>query len=86
MVGEGRGSENGILFRGAEHLEKAQAVNTVVMDKTGTITRGEPSVTDVIPLGNLTEADLLQLAGRAKHGSEHPLGVAVVEGAQATAD
>lgn len=82
MVGTGRGAEAGILIRGGEHLEQAQAINAVVLDKTGTITRGEPSVTDVIPLDDSTGADeLLLLAARAERRSEHPLAEAMVTAA-----
>jgi Cu+-exporting ATPase len=80
MVGTGKGAENGILFRDASALERARELVTVVLDKTGTITRGEPAVLDVrsTAAGGLSEADLLGLAAGAERGSEHPLGMAVV--------
>ena len=82
MVGTGLGAEKGILIRGGEHLEKACQLNTIVLDKTGTITRGEPSVTDVVPLGGYDSAAVLQLAGRAEKRSEHPLAEAIVDRAK----
>lgn len=82
MVGTGKGAENGLLIKGAEHLESAQRVNTVVLDKTGTITKGEPDVTDIVAYGSFTEDELLQLAASAEKGSEHPLGEAIVNGAK----
>ena len=83
MVGTGRGAENGILIKGGEHLEKAHAIDAVVLDKTGTITKGEPAVTDVFALPGRSEEELLQLAAAAERGSEHPLGEAIVRGAKA---
>ncbi|MBE2270180.1 MAG: copper-translocating P-type ATPase [Anaerolinea sp.] len=82
MVGTGRGAEMGVLFKNSEALEHAKRVQVVALDKTGTITRGEPSVTDVIALNGSTERDLLYLAATAERGSEHPLGQAVVQAAQ----
>ncbi|MHB8155792.1 MAG: heavy metal translocating P-type ATPase [Desulfocucumaceae bacterium] len=82
MVGTGRGAENGILIKGGEHLEKAHALNTIVMDKTGTITRGEPSLTDIAVTGGLSEGDLLRLVASAEKGSEHPLGGAIIKAAE----
>ncbi|MFZ5648940.1 MAG: heavy metal translocating P-type ATPase [Bacillota bacterium] len=83
MVGTGRGAENGILIKGGEHLEKAHDLNTVILDKTGTITRGEPSLTDVFTVdGNMDERDLLLLVASAERGSEHPLGEAIVKGSK----
>ncbi len=81
MVGTGRGATLGILFRSGEALERAGALTTVVLDKTGTITRGEPVVTDVVGNPGWTESDLLRLAASAERGSEHPLGQAVVAAA-----
>lgn len=81
-VGTGRGAENGILIRSAEALEQAQAITTIVLDKTGTITRGEPSTTDVRPVGGYTGDELLKLAASAERGSEHPIGQAIVRAAQ----
>jgi Cu+-exporting ATPase len=84
MVGVGKGAENGILFKNSAALEQALHVNTVVLDKTGTITRGEPAVTDIVMSRDWTESreQLLQLAASAERGSEHPLGEAVVRAAQ----
>jgi len=83
MVGTGRGAEMGILFKNSEALESAKRLQVVALDKTGTITRGEPSVTDVIALDGISESDLLRLTAIAERGSEHPLGQAVVAAAQA---
>ena len=80
MVGTGVGAQHGILIKNAESLERAVALKTVVLDKTGTITQGKPALTDVIPLGH-DEATLLQLAASAERGSEHPLGQAIVASA-----
>ncbi len=79
MVGTGKGAENGILIKGGEHLENAHSINTVVLDKTGTITKGQPEVTDVLPFAAQSEQELLQLAAAAEKGSEHPLGQAIVQ-------
>ncbi len=88
MVGTGKGAEHGILFKNSEALERAHELTTVVLDKTGTITKGEPSMTDVVPIngkdlaiGSLTGSSLLRLAASAERGSEHPLGQAIVRGA-----
>ncbi len=83
MVGTGKGAENGILIKGGEALETAHKINTIVFDKTGTITEGKPTVTDVLTAEG-TEADsLLQITASAEKASEHPLGQAIVSGAQA---
>lgn len=82
MVGTGKGAENGLLIKGAEHLENTQHITTIVLDKTGTITKGEPEVTDIVPIRNLTENEILQLAATAEKGSEHPLGEAIVKSAK----
>jgi Cu+-exporting ATPase len=82
MVGTGKGAENGILIRGAEALETAHQLNAIVLDKTGTLTRGEPSVTDVVASDAFPEKDLLTLAASAEKGSEHPLGEAIVKRAK----
>ena len=81
MVATGKGAENGILIRSAEALEIAHKLQTLVLDKTGTITRGRPALTDVMPVGDLYEATLLYLVASAERSSEHPLGQAIVEGA-----
>ncbi|MBN1964065.1 MAG: copper-translocating P-type ATPase, partial [Anaerolineae bacterium] len=83
MVGMGKGAENGILFKNSESLERAHKLTAIVIDKTGTLTRGEPSVTDVVIShnGSLTEDRLLALAASAERGSEHPLGAAIVRAA-----
>jgi Cu+-exporting ATPase len=78
MVGTGKGAEAGILVRGGEALERAQRVDTVVFDKTGTLTLGRPAVAEVVPIGAWTVADLLDVAGSAERGSEHPLGEAIL--------
>jgi Cu+-exporting ATPase len=82
MVGTGRGAERGILIKSSEVLERAQAITTVVFDKTGTITTGRPEVTDVIPLGATSAEEVLALAAGAERGSEHPLGAAIVRAAE----
>ena len=82
MVGVGRGAQAGILIRGGEILEKAQKLYTVVFDKTGTLTRGEPNVTDVLPQGPWTKAQVLCLAASLETGSEHPLAEAIMRGAR----
>ncbi len=78
VVGTGKGAENGILLKGGEQLEKAYQINTIVFDKTGTITKGEPSVTDLVPLDNVSEDEIISLAASAEKGSEHPLAEAIV--------
>ncbi len=79
MVGTGKGAEAGILFRNSEALERAGKVSVVVLDKTGTITKGQPAVTDIVTVdgGQLTEGELLRLAASVEKGSEHPLGEAI---------
>ena len=81
MVSTGKGAQNGILIRSAEALETAHKLQILVLDKTGTITRGKPALTDVIAMGDLKEADLIRLVASAERSSEHPLGQAIVEGA-----
>jgi len=78
LVGTSKGAQNGVLIKGGEYLERAGKVNAVLMDKTGTLTEGRPSVTDIITAGKLGEPELLQLAASAEKGSEHPIGEAVV--------
>ena len=82
-VGMGKGAEHGVLIKNGDALENAQQVDTVLLDKTGTITEGKPAVTDVLPLAGQTEHDLLALAGAAEKGSEHPLGKAILRAAEA---
>ncbi len=79
MVGTGKGAENGILIKGGEHLETACKLNAVVLDKTGTITKGQPEVTDIVTLGDLDKKAVLKLAAISENKSEHPLGVAIFE-------
>jgi len=81
MVGTGKGAENGLLIKGGEYLEKAHKLTTAVFDKTGTLTKGRPSVTDIVPVGSISEAEILRLAASAEKGSEHPLGEAIVQAA-----
>ncbi|MDR1950431.1 MAG: heavy metal translocating P-type ATPase [Spirochaetaceae bacterium] len=82
MVGTGKGAENGILIKGGEALETAHKINTIVFDKTGTITEGKPRVTDIIPVEGISGDYLLQITASAEKGSEHPLGQAIVYGAE----
>ncbi len=84
MVGTGKGAENGILIRGGEALERAHKVNTVVLDKTGTITQGKPAVTDIVTAGSWTESAVLQAAASVERRSEHPLAEAVLNRAKST--
>ena len=79
MVGTGKGAENGILVKSAEALETLHTIDTVVLDKTGTLTQGKPRVTDILPAEGLTENALLGLAACLETPSEHPLGEAIVE-------
>jgi Cu+-exporting ATPase len=78
MVGTGKAAEHGILIRGGEALEGARRVNTMVLDKTGTLTRGKPAVTQVVATNGLSDRELLRFAAAAELGSEHPLGEAIV--------
>ena len=82
MVGTGKGAENGVLIKSGEALETAHIIDTVVLDKTGTITEGKPKVTDIITAGDITKERLLILSASAEKGSEHPLGEAIVEHAR----
>jgi P-type Cu+ transporter len=83
MMGAGKGAENGILYKGGEHIEIANKVNAVVFDKTGTLTVGKPSVTDIVSLTeDVKEQELLKLAAIAESGSEHPLAQAVIRKAK----
>lgn len=82
MVGTGKGAQNGILIRSAEALEIGHKLQTIVLDKTGTITRGQPVLTDVVPVSGIAADELLRLAASAERSSEHPLGQAIIQGAQ----
>ena len=82
MVGTGKGAESGILIKGGEALEGAHKLGTIVLDKTGTLTKGKPELTDVVASDGLSEDELLSLVASAERGSEHPLGEAIVEGAR----
>ncbi|HET7277784.1 MAG TPA: heavy metal translocating P-type ATPase [Dermatophilaceae bacterium] len=81
-VGTGKGATAGILIRSAEALETAHKLNTVVLDKTGTITKGAPALTDVLPAEGFADAELLVLVGAVERSSEHPLAAAIVAGAR----
>jgi len=78
MVGTGKGAQNGILIRDAQSLETANKINTVVFDKTGTLTKGKPEVTDIISVANLSENEIIGMAGSIEKGSEHSLADAIV--------
>ena len=82
MVGTGKGARSGILIRSAEALETAHKLDTIVLDKTGTVTAGKPALTDVRPVGGLGETELLALVAGAEHDSEHPLAAAIMAGAR----
>jgi Cu+-exporting ATPase len=82
MVGTGKAAENGILIRGGGALEQARRITTIVLDKTGTLTRGRPAVTEVVAVNGLTEPELLRLAAAVEAASEHPLGAAIVDRAR----
>ena len=82
MVATGRGAERGVLIKGGEALERAGAVDIVILDKTGTITEGRPAVTDIITAGNMDEHELLRLAASLERASEHPLADAIVTAAK----
>ena len=82
MVGTGKGAENGVLIKSGGALETAHQIETIVFDKTGTITEGKPKVTDIITANGISENDLLQFAASAEKGSEHPLGEAIVNEAE----
>ena len=82
LVGTGKGAEHGVLIKGGESLETAHKLDTIVLDKTGTLTRGEPALTDVAPADGFGADELLRLAASAERGSEHPVGEAVVRGAR----
>ena len=80
-AGTAKGAEYGILIKGGDAMERASKVNTVVLDKTGTLTKGKPAVTDIINIGSLDTNQILQIAASAEKGSEHPLGEAMVKNA-----
>ena len=82
MVGTGKGAENGILIKSGQALEAAYQLDTIVLDKTGTITVGKPSLTDLLPLSAFNRSDLLQLIASAEQHSEHPLAQAILEAAE----
>lgn len=82
MVGTGKGAENGVLIKSAESLETTGKVDTVVFDKTGTITEGQPVVTDIVTVDGVNREELLKLAASAELGSEHPLGEAIIRDAR----
>ena len=82
MVGTGKGAENGILIKGGEALERTHEIDSIIFDKTGTITEGKPVVTDIVVADGVTENELLQLAASGEKGSEHPLGEAIVKDAE----
>jgi Cu+-exporting ATPase len=82
MVGTGKGAENGVLIKGGESLETAHKLQTIVLDKTGTMTKGEPTLTDVVPASGMNESELMRLVASAERASEHPLGEAIVKGAK----
>jgi Cu+-exporting ATPase len=82
MVGTGKGAENGVLIRSGESLEMAHRIQTAVLDKTGTLTEGKPSVTDILPANGFTAEMVLDLAASAEKNSEHPLGEAIVSKAK----
>jgi Cu2+-exporting ATPase len=84
MIGTGLGAQRGVLFKNAIALETAARIDTVVLDKTGTLTKGEPEVTDVVPADGVSEAELLQLVAAVERASEHPLAEAIVRRAEQT--
>lgn len=81
-VGIGKGAENGILIRSGDALQTSEKLDSLILDKTGTITRGEPALTDVVTTEGANEAEVLRLAASLERGSEHPLGEAIVNGAE----
>ena len=82
MVGTGKGAESGILIKGGEALEGAHKLTTIVLDKTGTLTKGEPELTDIVVTNGVPDEEFLRIVASAERGSEHPLGEAVVKGAR----
>src|SRR5690606_24305668 len=83
MTGTGKGAQHGVLIRNAEALETLEKIDTLVVDKTGTLTLGKPDLVAATPHGDWREDDLLALAAAVERGSEHPLGAAIVAGAEA---
>ena len=83
MTASGRGAQAGVLIRNAEALERFAAVDTLVIDKTGTLTEGKPRLVAVLPKPGHDEAEVLHLAASLERGSEHPLAAAIVSGAEA---
>src|SRR5207253_173891 len=81
MVGVGRGAQAGVLIKNAEALERMEKVDTLVVDKTGTLTEGKPKVVAVVPAAGFAEADVLRLAASVERASEHPLATAIVKAA-----
>ena len=79
MVGTGKGAENGILIKSGEHLERTHEMDTIIFDKTGTITKGEPEVTDILSFNDFTEDEILRIASSVEKASEHPLGQSIVK-------
>ncbi|MHC1715690.1 MAG: heavy metal translocating P-type ATPase [Acidaminococcaceae bacterium] len=82
MVGVGRGAQEGVLVKNAEALERLEKVDTLVIDKTGTLTEGKPKLVDIIPAEGFTEQEIMPLAAALEQGSEHPLAAAIVQGAK----
>jgi len=82
MVGTGRGAQVGVLVKNAAALEHAEKIQTVIVDKTGTLTEGKPEVTDIVPVGSISALNLIQIAATLEQGSEHPLAKAVLDGAR----
>src|SRR5690606_22645378 len=83
MVAMGKGASMGVLFKNAEAIEVLRKVDTLVVDKTGTLTEGKPQLVSITPADGIEEADLLRLAASLERGSEHPLAAAIVRGADA---
>jgi len=82
MVGTGKGAEHGVIIKSGVALETAHKIKTIVFDKTGTITEGNPKVTDIVVANGISEEYLLQIAASGEKGSEHPLGESIVKGAE----
>lgn len=82
MAGSGRAAEMGVLFKGGEYLESTQEVDTIILDKTGTITKGEPELTDIVPMNDWDETNVLALVAAVEKNSEHPLAIALTKGAE----